>query len=569
MAAQSFHLSRLPLPRMTERGISILFSARSCLPFDPRFSSTLLCSARHCKAPRKLVSWLSTAKEFARLQYATKGDYFSSGLENLQGSNVLDGPTTSLNEMNEFEIQLNNLFLEVRAKIEKGHINDALNLLKANYAAVEEQINGGFRGIEQAAILDTLALGFIGAGDLKNAEHLLNMLKEIVDDLHDDTLLLDSILMHMGSGYTTLGKFDQAVSLYARGLKIIERKFGINNPFNITPLMGMAKALGLTGRASEAVALYGRAIYILENERGTENEELAVPLSVLGNLLITEGKATDAVSCFKRIVDIYRKVYGETDGRVGMAMCSLAYAMCAKGDVNEAISMYEGGLQIIRDTKYMSVDDNLFEKMRTDLAELLHAAGRVQEGRELLEECLLVSEKNKGLEHLSSVTHLINLAMSYSRSKNFVEAERLLRTCLNIMLKSVGPKDQSITVPMLHLAVTLYNLKRDEEAELIAIEVVHIRENAFGKASLPVGEALDCLASIQMRLGKNDNDVLAILKRVLTIQESELGYESEEVVTTLKKVAFYVDKMGKRDEKLPLMRRLSFLKSKYKKKVSI
>lgn len=78
--------------------------------------------------------------------------------------------------------------------------------------------------------------------------------------------------------------------------------------------------------------------------------------------------------------------------------------------------------------------------------------------------------------------------MSYSRSKNFVEAERLLRTCLNIMLRTLGPTDQSITVPMLHLAVTLYNLKRDEEAERIAIEVVHIRENAFGKASLPVGE---------------------------------------------------------------------------------
>lgn len=77
--------------------------------------------------------------------------------------------------MNGFEIQLNNLFLDVRAKIEKGHINDALDLLKANYAAVKEQINGGFRGIEQAAILDTLTLGFIGAGDLKNGKHLLNM----------------------------------------------------------------------------------------------------------------------------------------------------------------------------------------------------------------------------------------------------------------------------------------------------------------------------------------------------------------------------------------------------------
>lgn len=106
----------------------------------------------------------------------------------------------------------------------------------------------------------------------------------------------------------------------------------------------------------------------------------------------------------------------------------------------------------------------------------------------MLEECLLITEKYKGKEHPSSVTHLLNLATSYSCSKNFVEAERLLRTSLEIMRKTVGPDDQSITFPMLHLAVTLYNLKRDEEAEQLALEVLHIREKAFGKDSLPVGK---------------------------------------------------------------------------------
>lgn len=113
---------------------------------------------------------------------------------------------------------------------------------------------------------------------------------------------------------------------------------------------------------------------------------------------------------------------------------------------------------------------------------------REQEGRELLEECLLICERYKGKEHPSSVTHLLNLASSYSRSKNFVEAERLLRTSLQIMSKMVAPEDQSLTVPMLHLAITLYHLKRDEEAERLALEAVHIRENAFGKQSLPVGK---------------------------------------------------------------------------------
>lgn len=102
----------------------------------------------------------------------------------------------------------------------------------------------------------------------------------------------------------------------------------------------------------------------------------------------------------------------------------------------------------------------------------------------------MITEKHKGKDHPSSVTHLINLATSYSRSKNFVEAERLLRTSLQIMTKTVSPDDQSITFPMLNLAVTLYSLNRNEEAEQLALEVLRVREKAFGKESLPVGKLL-------------------------------------------------------------------------------
>ena len=113
---------------------------------------------------------------------------------------------------------------------------------------------------------------------------------------------------------------------------------------------------------------------------------------------------------------------------------------------------------------------------------------RGKEGRELLEECLLITEKHNGEEDPSSVTHLMNLASSYSSSKNFAEAERLLRTSLRIMMKTMGADHQSVTFPMLHLAVTLYHLRRDEEAEQLALEALRIREVAFGEESLPVGK---------------------------------------------------------------------------------
>ncbi|XP_023522972.1 nephrocystin-3-like [Cucurbita pepo subsp. pepo] len=132
------------------------------------------------------------------------------------------------------------------------------------------------------------------------------------------------------------------------------------------------------------------------------------------------------------------------------------------------------------------------------------------------------------------------------------------------MVKAVGPDDQSITNPMLNLAVTLYNLKRDDDAEQLALEVLRIRENAFGKDCLPVGEALDCLVSIQSRLGKDETELLKLLKRILRIQEKAFGYEAKEVIDTLKKIVFYMDKLGLKDEKFPVQKRLSMLRMKFK-----
>ncbi|GAY57200.1 hypothetical protein CUMW_177590 [Citrus unshiu] len=465
--------------------------------------------------------------------FSAPNDFARSKTLHDHSSNLWDG-------MNDFERQLQELFNEVKSMIMMGNKNDAIDLLQANYEAVKEQINAGNKGIEEVAILDIIALGYVYIGDLKFVQSLLDMMSGIVDSLKDDEPLLDAILMHMG------------------------RKTSI---LLVTSLLGMAKVLGSIGRAKKAVEIYHRVITILELNRGTESADLVLPLFSLGSLFIKEGKAVDAESVFSRILKIYTKVYGENDGRVGMAMCSLAHAKCANGNAEEAIELYKKALRVIKDSNYMSLDDSIMENMRIDLAELLHIVGRGQEGRELLEECLLITEKYKGKEHPSFVTHLLNLAASYSRSKNFVEAERLLRICLDIMTNTVWPDDQSISFPMLHLGITLYHLNRDKEAEKLVLEALYIREIAFGKDSLPVGEALDCLVSIQTRLGEDDTKLLELLKRVLRIQEREFGSESEEVMLTLKKVVSYLDKLGRKEEKFPLQKRLSNLRMKYKQKV--
>ncbi|KAL6127254.1 hypothetical protein ACLB2K_075295 [Fragaria x ananassa] len=100
---------------------------------------------------------------------------------------------------------------------------------------------------------------------------------------------------------------------------------------------------------------------------------------------------------------------------------------------------------------------------------------------------------------------------------------------------------------MLHLAVTLYQLKRDEEAEQLALQALHIREKAFGKDSLPVAEALDCLVSIQTRLTRDDEVLLDQLKRVLSIQEKEFGPERPGSLADLKAQGTQVYKAQKQN----------------------
>ncbi|KAG1335002.1 putative Bidirectional sugar transporter SWEET4 [Cocos nucifera] len=539
-----------PLSAMIPNALGVIFAAAQLILHVVYRKST----KEQLEAKKK-----SAAAGFLKLRYALEENYLSCSPENLTSSKMLDKSNANMDDMEDFERQIQDFFIEVRTKLEMGNKEDAIDLLQANYEVVKEQIDDGAKGVEQAAILDVIALGYMGVGNLKFVEHLLDMLNDIVGALHDVNPLVDSILIHMGSMFTTLGKFEDAILVYQRGLKILEREFGggagegavaagvvdkgNNSPFLVTPLMGMAKVIRSIGRVTKAITIYHQAVDILEKNRGAKSEELVIPLFALGNLFISEGKATDAETCFSRTLNF-------------------------TGSVQEAIHTYKRGLQVVRDSEFMKLDDDVLEKMMIDLAELLHVTGREQEGRELLEECLLIAERYKGIEHPSSVTHLLNLATSHSHSKNFVEAERLLRTCLHIMSKTVGPNDHSVTVPMLHLAVAIYHLKRDEEAESLAMEVLHIRENAYGKESLLVGEALDCLVSIQTRLGKDDSDILAKLKRILSIQEKEMGYESEEVMTTLKKVVYYLDKMGKKEEKLPLQRRLTLLRTKYKHKIA-
>ncbi|CAN0921095.1 hypothetical protein LINGRAHAP2_LOCUS32421 [Linum grandiflorum] len=122
-------------------------------------------------------------------------------------------------------VQLEELFDEIKLMIKMGRKRNARDLLQANYELVKEQIVGGAKDIEQAATLDIVALGHMLLGDLKSVGRILNTLQEIVEFLNDDTPVLDLVLTHMGSMYSALGKYNKSTLVYQRGIRLLEKKY--------------------------------------------------------------------------------------------------------------------------------------------------------------------------------------------------------------------------------------------------------------------------------------------------------------------------------------------------------
>jgi len=72
------------------------------------------------------------------------------------------------------------------------------------------------------------------------------------------------------------------------------------------------------------------------------------------------------------------------------------------------------------------------------------------------------------------------------------------------------------------------------------------------------GEACNCLASILHASGKFE-EALSLMKRVLAIQENELGADSPQLVLSLELIIMLLDKTGRAVEIEPYYARLAVL----------
>ena len=79
------------------------------------------------------------------------------------------------------QVQLQQLFGQVLELIEEGDEDTARELIEANYGVVMEQLESGYKSIDQIAMLDILAQLRLSLGEFEEAERLLEQVCLLLD----------------------------------------------------------------------------------------------------------------------------------------------------------------------------------------------------------------------------------------------------------------------------------------------------------------------------------------------------------------------------------------------------
>uniref|UniRef100_A0A7I4BAZ2 MalT-like TPR region domain-containing protein n=2 Tax=Physcomitrium patens TaxID=3218 RepID=A0A7I4BAZ2_PHYPA len=340
------------------------------------------------------------------------------------------------NEVTELQEQLQELYGQALKLIDEGDEETARELIEANYEVVVDQLESGYKNMEQVAMLDISAQLRLSLGEFEETKHLLYQIKDLMEvvGINSKQSFVDKILKHVRSMYTAIGQPADGLPFYLKRVEIQEYLLGEESPLIVRTLLGLASTLTKMDNTIRAVEVYERVLMVIEKNRGSTDNSLALPLSHLGHSLLEEG----------RVDELVEQTYGAHNGRVGIAKCALARAKAARSAIVESISICREGLHVMEECSKFMDDDPSLETVRTDLAE--H-----DEADELWEINLHAKEQDSSPNDPTLVVHLQNLATFYAVSgkyekysilfsiKRFEEALMLMKRVLSIQETQVGP----------------------------------------------------------------------------------------------------------------------------------
>ncbi|MEH2106099.1 tetratricopeptide repeat protein [Nostoc sp.] len=160
------------------------------------------------------------------------------------------------------------------------------------------------------------------------------------------------------------------------------------------------------------------------------------------------------------------------------------------------------------------------------------------------EQCLAITQKRFGFEHLDFAISLNNLGLLYSLQGRYTEAEPLYQRALKLKQRLLGDKHQTVATSLNSLANLFFVQGRYTEAEQLCKQAFELKQCLLGHEHLYVTDSLNNLAGIYYSQGRYQEAELLSLQ-ALEIRLRFLGDEHPYVAQSLLNLALIYDSQGR------------------------
>jgi len=369
----------------------------------------------------------------------------------------------------------------------------------------------------------------------------------ISEELRDQPEIQATLMDTMGTVYTSLGLYPEAVRLVDQSVQKRRGLFGDEHPEVAQSLTHLGEVLTLDASYEQAETHLREALAVRRNLFGEMSSEVAETATDLADVLTRQGKYDDARVLILDVLAYRRAVSSGPNARVAESLEDLGLNDYEQGEYEQAVPVLREALSMRR-ALHGDVHPDLAESIN-NLAWALLDLGELEEAEALYREALAMKRLLLGDEHPELANGINNIGYVLELRGELAAAETAYRESLAMNRQLLGDDHPETAAVMSNLAFVLYATGETDEAISRLRDVFSIRRRAFGSEHPATAGTATSLGFWLVGRGEYE-EAEELLNESLEARRKLLGNEHPLTAGTLTVLSNLTAETGRFDEAL-------------------
>jgi CHAT domain-containing protein len=301
------------------------------------------------------------------------------------------------------------------------------------------------------------------------------------------------------------GKYDEAVSVGARGLDAAEKVLGTEHVYVAYLLNRLGNKQRSKGDYAKAEASLQRALAIEKKALGPEHPETVESLAVLGSIYERNDEYGKAGPMLQQALEITERTLGAEHPNVADYLVMLGALHSDLADMQQAESEWLRALTIAEKT--LEPDDRIIAQALNDLGYLYLKKRDYERSERFLERAVAIYEESFGAEHPGLNAPLLNLGRLFREQRDYGRALAIYQRATVIAEKTFGPESTNVA-SLLNNIANIYKVKGDYAKALeLHQRVLKVAEKSGGPLQELTILSLGNIANLYAALGDTANAI--------------------------------------------------------------